>query len=955
MKKNKLWRIVCTMCLFATLHTTAKAEVVAYNSNHTTNKLHASDYYKVEVIQGGTTYQTMEYMSKSNAENNSRSQTILNNTISWANFSFSGKVKIRVTLLDGQNKVSYSSCNVFPTRDNISVTKINNKTAEFELTEAGQYSVEFGADGYKNGLMIFANPLETMVAPSGSKTKVFTAATTSSIKNLGSYNAVYFKDGLHDIGKWNLPTNIKKVYIEGGAVVQGAIYMNNSNNDNTTVYGRGMLDGRKLFDQFSNKGPNGIYSGDKFHGIESSTSVSNTTVDGIITSQAGAFFVRLLGTENVINNVKTIAGWINNNDGLVGYQNTDITNCFVWACDDGIKLYRDNQYVDNVVMWHLTNGGCFQWCWTTVDTKNVRVSNIDVIRGQWTTDGDNQGVFNVRGDKLKDGPKVQTDWVFDDIRVDNEVKILFNVTPEVNHTISNVTFKNIDAKIDGSVDNRITGPNSNYKIKNITIENLKINGTCINDNNKFTTGKFKLTNTSNVSFACGVEPPVEECVFNVASTSTGATCDNGGSVSLSLSDYGTRSNVKYKIGNGSYSANQATNSTYTVSNITPGTYDVYAQWGDGSCIDTKVATVTVNDDCEPVELCTINVSAIATDAPCNGNGTISLSVTDFGTRSGIKYKIGSGNYSTNQSTSNTYTVSDVIPGTYDVFAQWGNGDCFDTKVATVTVATAGCTPENITDLTATAEDCQTIALTWSDTEGETSYRIRRKQPNGSYIIVTDVNANSTSFIDNTVDENSTYIYQVRPMVNGAAVKVSNNPQVTTPACPVQELTDISDLTATVVSCSSVKLNWTDVGGEDAYRVRRKLSTESAYTNLTDVPANTTTYTDNTTQQGKTYIYMVRPVVGGSAVKISNTPTVSLVGCNAKLGTTLLFNQNVKLYPNPVQNQLTVEGLEEGAEISIYTTTGEMVLSTNQSIINTSDLLQGIYFLKSGSTVIRFMK
>jgi hypothetical protein len=412
---------------------------------------------------------------------------------------------------------------------------------------------------------------------------------------------------------------------------------------------------------------------------------------------------------------------------------------------------------------------------------------------------------------------------------------------------------------------------------------------------------------------------------------------------------------------------------------------------------------------------------------------------------------------------------------------------------------------DISNLTATALTCNSVKLTWGDVSGEDAYRIRRKTTNGTYETIADVPANTITYTDNTAAGNTAYVYMVRPMQNGAAVKVSNEPSVTTASCgtsvcttytdkngliimeaentpskldkwiikkdvasytgsahleftgngvnggpatspltytfTVQEggeyrliirarkrlegqphdknndgyvkvtgdfvagntsattamlknnnkffggaenawgwaekldinhvkhdavyifkagetytltisgrsinwnidrivffktsmslaqakntnsiaetlncgtivlpkdcagvnggnafidvcgecvggttgktacvpqvISDINDLTATALTCNSVKLNWGDVEGEDAYRIRRK-TPNGTYEILADVPANTITYTDNTAAGNTAYVYMVRPMQNGAAVKVSNEPSVTTSACS----------------------------------------------------------------------------
>lgn len=478
--------------LFVSIFTIAqlaiKANIVTYNYQHTDANLPASAYYQVQLIDGDNIFAPLVYMSKSNAESNGRNQAILSNTISWTSFSFSESVKVRVSIKSGQSKVSYSSCTILPSRFGIETTKINDSTAEFTITRPGQYSVEFGSNGYKNGLMIFADPLEDNgMNKSASSVYVCNPCTAADVNSISSaYNSVYFENTYHLINIWNIPAHIKNIYLAPGSVVRGMLKLSGSSDSNVKIYGRGTLDGRSL---------------SKENAIEAVSGANNITVEGLIISQSTEFAVRLLGSNNEIHWVKTPGGWNFNNDGLVGYDNTHISHCFVWANDDGIKLYRDNQNVHDIVAWHLTNGGVFQWCWNSVSAKNIRVKDVDVLHGMWPADGNNQGVFNVRGSSTNNGVGVQEDWIFENIKVETPVKVLFRLTPQYDHIVRDVTFLNVDASVTSDVTNKIDG-NNGYPISNISIENLKMNNVCIDESNATTTGRFVIGSyTSNISFS----------------------------------------------------------------------------------------------------------------------------------------------------------------------------------------------------------------------------------------------------------------------------------------------------------------------------------------------------------------------------------------------------------------------------------------------------------------------
>lgn len=188
----------------------------------------------------------------------------------------------------------------------------------------------------------------------------------------------------------------------------------------------------------------------------------------------------------------------------------------------------------------------------------------------------------------------------------------------------------------------------------------------------------------------------------------------------------------------------------------------------------------------------------------------------------------------------------------------------------------------INDLKASATSCTSVNLTWSDIAGEDAYRVRRKlEGESTFTNIGDVPAGSESFNDKNAKANTTYIYMVRPLVNGKAVEVSNQPKVKTPGCTTGgggTISDITNLKATATSCTEVKLTWSDVAAEEAYRVRRK-TPDTKFVVLKDIPANSTSYVDKTAKENTTYIYMVRPMQNGKAVKSSNRPKLTTPKCN----------------------------------------------------------------------------
>jgi hypothetical protein len=67
----------------------------------------------------------------------------------------------------------------------------------------------------------------------------------------------------------------------------------------------------------------------------------------------------------------------------------------------------------------------------------------------------------------------------------------------------------------------------------------------------------------------------------------------------------------------------------------------------------------------------------------------------------------------------------------------------------------------------------------------------------------------------------------------------------------------TNLTASAISSTQISLTWSDnATGEDVYKIERKVA-GGDYTQITEVPLNTTTYTDSGLSPTTTYAYRVR--------------------------------------------------------------------------------------------------
>jgi hypothetical protein len=211
---------------------------------------------------------------------------------------------------------------------------------------------------------------------------------------------------------------------------------------------------------------------------------------------------------------------------------------------------------------------------------------------------------------------------------------------------------------------------------------------------------------------------------------------------------------------------------------------------------------------------------------------------------------------------------------------------------TVTATTPLQTPGTLTGTTLSSTS---VRLNWVDNSGsETGYNVeRRVSPSGTFALIGTVTANVATYTDNTVAATTPYEYRVKAVKGTFSSAYSNTFGVTTtqtlPAAP-------TSLTATPLSATSVRLNWTDnSSNESSFDIQRRIY-PAAFVSIASAAANATTYTDTTAQPGKQYDYQVRATnsAGSSAfTNVGSALTPDLMPA-APSGLTATYNTTTRV-------------------------------------------------------------
>lgn len=220
------------------------------------------------------------------------------------------------------------------------------------------------------------------------------------------------------------------------------------------------------------------------------------------------------------------------------------------------------------------------------------------------------------------------------------------------------------------------------------------------------------------------------------------------------------------------------------------------------------------------------------------------------------------------SNANSYADSGLTTGAtyyYRVYAVNGAGN---SAMATVTTAlTAPAAPSN---LILTVTSTTRVSLAWSDNStSETYFMIERSTDGVNFDLVNSTDANDANCDDNTVTANTTYYYRVRAL-NTLGSSGYTAVAVTTTAAPAAP----TNLTATVLSGTSTRLNWTDnAGNETGFKIFRSLD-KVTWDLIDTVDRNVTSYDDGEFDVGTTYYYKVRSYNGIAGSGYTNTVSSS---------------------------------------------------------------------------------
>ena len=413
---------------------------------------------------------------------------------SFINFDFSGTVHLRVICA-----WEIFCARVLPlSRDIQPVRGSRNKGDEvsFTITKPGQYILEI--NGMHRPLHIFANPMITD-RPDPAAANVDYRHAEEKQDFPGNYwgkrteiapgkDTLYFGPGIHHVDLLELKSG-QSVYIDGGAIVHGAIVAHEQ--ENIRVYGRGILTGER-------------FSRDHIHsGLTSMVIFSNchnVRVEGVILKDSVTYHLSTVAGSHIsVENVKVVS-WRRNADGIDMHNTSYVTvkNCFVRTFDDAIVIKGQHRYMgyatNHQETAHILVEGCTIWGDWGRGLEFGAETSADAMRDITLRDCDIVHFAFVACDIQACGDAPISDVLFEDIRVHDPIDPLIGprlmeifirnmlwMAGESLGSVRGITYRNISYNGLVICPIRFIGQSDEHNIRDISLENITLNGQRLSD------------------------------------------------------------------------------------------------------------------------------------------------------------------------------------------------------------------------------------------------------------------------------------------------------------------------------------------------------------------------------------------------------------------------------------------------------------------------------------------
>ncbi|GIW61110.1 MAG: peptidase [Patescibacteria group bacterium] len=241
-----------------------------------------------------------------------------------------------------------------------------------------------------------------------------------------------------------------------------------------------------------------------------------------------------------------------------------------------------------------------------------------------------------------------------------------------------------------------------------------------------------------------------------------------------------------------------------------------------------------------------------------------------------------------------------------------------------------------------------VTLTWTDNAtDETAFEVERSVDGVNFSVVAILNPNVTTYVDNNVSEGNKYYYRVRAARGADYSLYSNKLEAITPLVAPTNLQAVA-----VEGDKKINLTWQENSAlETGIKIERKEVSvgNNNFVLLATLPADATSYVDNTVKLGKTYEYRVKAINSNSGAESEYSNVVQVTSSDIFTAVATSQEYQVNIYPNPSRGKVIVEVSSKANKgpylLSVYNQLGALVFSTSsiQKYLEL-DLPKGFYFL-----------
>lgn len=203
----------------------------------------------------------------------------------------------------------------------------------------------------------------------------------------------------------------------------------------------------------------------------------------------------------------------------------------------------------------------------------------------------------------------------------------------------------------------------------------------------------------------------------------------------------------------------------------------------------------------------------------------------------------------------------------------------------------------ISDFSVNIVSFQSLKISWKNIPTATSYVLERKNSTtDSYKEIAKLTGDKNEFIDEKLNDNSTFFYRLKAFGDNTESNFAII-QSTTPA----KLT-IPELSFSVLSFESIKLNWKAIANANLYVLERKSTQNESYKELKTFDENQTEFVDNQLKDNTLYFYRMKA--------FGDKTESDYAFVESKTAVILILNEEIvqpfTLYPNPANVQIIVK-------------------------------------------------